>query len=206
MATFGTSNSYPYGQCTWYANDQIHKRTGHYVPWMGDAHSWASMALSYGWVVSNEPLSGPQIVCLQPFVQQAGALGHVSMVESVMNAHQVKASSMNWGLTRAEQASVTYQTFTTGVGVTFIGLTSSKFSKSINNILTSPVGLTSSSSAGGTDLGNALKQLQPLFDWLNNPARVFKMLAGLALVGVSFVLLLTPGGDIKNLAKLAMFL
>jgi hypothetical protein len=56
-------------------------------------------------------------VNLQPGVQGASYLGHVGVVERVIDSNHVIASNLNWG---ANPSSVTDVKFSTGPGVTFI--------------------------------------------------------------------------------------
>lgn len=112
----GQGNSYPEGQCTYYANARYHELTGFYVPWTGNAKDWASLANGSGWTVSATPVA-PSIICLQPGIQGANAVyGHVGVVESVGNG-VVATSNQNWGSTPQNVVNVN---FTPGPGVSFI--------------------------------------------------------------------------------------
>lgn len=112
----GTGNSYPQGQCTYYADERYHELAGYYVPWSGNAKDWASLALGSGWTVSSTPIA-PSIICLQPGIQGANSTyGHVGVVESVGNG-TVAASNQNWGPTPQNVVTVD---FTPGPGVSFI--------------------------------------------------------------------------------------
>lgn len=118
-ATIARANLFPYGQCTWWANEryaQLHN--GAYVPWTwnSDAWQWTARAYDFHWQVSTTPEVG-DIVDLQPGVQGASALGHVAVVEQIFAGGDVRASSMNWYPNPQE---VTNQTFAPGPGVTFI--------------------------------------------------------------------------------------
>lgn len=115
----GTYNPYPYGQCTWWADERYHQLHGIYVPWTNissDAWQWTQRAHAYGWHVSSHPSVGA-ILNLQPWVQGAYGLGHVAVVEQVLDNGNVVASSMNWG---SNPGAVTNATFTPGSGVTFL--------------------------------------------------------------------------------------
>jgi surface antigen len=115
-------NPFPYGQCTWWANERYHQLHGVYVPWWtipANAEDWPADALKFGWHVSNTPQVG-DIIALQPDVQLASSLGHVAVVEQVLSNGDVIASSMNWGLTLDEQSVVSTREFSPGPGVTFI--------------------------------------------------------------------------------------
>ncbi len=115
--SIGDSNPFPYGQCTYWADERYHTLHGVYVPWMNnaDAWQWAMRANQYRWNVSSTPTIGA-IVDLQNGVQGASGYGHVAIVEKIVDDSHVLTSNMNWG----GGASVTYVTFAVGPGVTFI--------------------------------------------------------------------------------------
>ncbi len=116
MVAAGSGNTFPYGVCTWYADQRYHELHGTYVPWHGNAYAWPQGANEYGWRVSSAPSVG-SIIALQSWVQGASGLGHVGIVEQVKGNGTVIASSMNWG---ANPGAVTSWQFHTGPGVTFI--------------------------------------------------------------------------------------
>jgi N-acetylmuramoyl-L-alanine amidase len=119
-ANKGAVNTYPYGTCTWYANQRFYQLHGYYVPWTMNANAWqwTTRAYQYGWHVSSTPTAGA-IIDLQPGVQGASySMGHVATVEKVLGNGHVIASSMNWG---AFPNQITSVDFATGPGVTFIG-------------------------------------------------------------------------------------
>lgn len=121
-ATIAHANLFPYGQCTWWANERYAElHNGAYVPWTwnSDAWQWTNRALDFRWQVADQPSVG-DIIDLQPGVQGASSLGHVGVVEQVLGNGEVLASSMNWGLTIQQKASVSYTQFVPGPGVTFI--------------------------------------------------------------------------------------
>ena len=113
----GTGNYFPYGQCTWWANQRYHQLHGVYVPWTtnSDAWRWSIQARNFHWTVSSKPTVGA-ILDLQPWVQGAYGLGHVAIVEKVLPGGHVLASNMNWGGT----TNIVYVNFVAGPGVTFI--------------------------------------------------------------------------------------
>ena len=117
-----TTNTYPAGQCTWWANERYHQLTGVYVPWAADAHGWLAGAQAHGWDWSALPPSGiASIIVLQPGVQGADrTFGHVGAVESINSDGSVVTSDLNWGLTLAEKATTQTITFRLGAGVDFI--------------------------------------------------------------------------------------
>jgi N-acetylmuramoyl-L-alanine amidase len=118
VAMISARNAFPYGACTWYADQRYHDLHGTYVPWTNNANAWQwpQRANEYGWRVSSTPQVGA-IIVLQSGVQGASWLGHVGIVEQVKGKNSVIASSMNWG---ANPWSVTRWQFHTGPGVTFI--------------------------------------------------------------------------------------
>lgn len=111
-------NLFPYGQCTWWANERYYQLHGEYVPWTryANAWQWRARAYDFGWHVSRRPRFG-DIVDLQPWVQGASGLGHVAVVERVFRNGHVLASNMNWG---AHPRRITYVKFAPGAGVRFI--------------------------------------------------------------------------------------
>ena len=114
----GTGNFFPYGQCTWYANQRYYELHHIYVPWItnSDAWQWKYRAYDFHWRTSSMPSIGA-IIALQPWVQGAYGLGHVAVVEKILHNGHVIASSMNWGVYYWK---VVYTEFSPGPGVTFI--------------------------------------------------------------------------------------
>lgn len=114
----GTGNYFPPGQCTWWASDRYHQLFGIYVPWttQSNAWQWSARAKEFHWKVSSKPSKGA-IVDLQPWVQGAYDLGHVAVVEKILDNGHVIASNLNWGAHYWEVIDVE---FTPGSGVTFI--------------------------------------------------------------------------------------
>jgi len=114
----GRVNVFPYGQCTWYANERYYRLHGIYVPWQTSANAWQwrARAAEFGWRASLQPSFG-SIMVLQPGVQGASRIGHVGVVERVNRDGSFIASSMNWGFRRA---AVTWWRFFPGPGVSFI--------------------------------------------------------------------------------------
>jgi surface antigen len=117
-AARGASNTFPYAQCTWFADQRYHQLTGLYVPWTTNANAWqwAMRAQQYNWKVSSSPSIG-SIMVLQPWTQGAYSLGHVGVVENVLSNGHVIASNMNWG---GHGAAVVNVEFTPGPGVSFV--------------------------------------------------------------------------------------
>jgi surface antigen len=113
-----SSNLFPQGQCTWWANERYHQVHGSYVSWTTNANAWQwpARAAESGWHVSGSPEKGA-IIALQAWVQGAYGLGHVGVVEQVLPDGKVVASNMNWG---AHPSEVTNWTFSPGPGVMFL--------------------------------------------------------------------------------------
>lgn len=111
-------NVFPYGTCTWWADQRYYQLHGVFVPWhtQANAWQWTARAYQYGWHVSSTPVLGA-IVDLQPGVQGASGLGHVAVVERILSNGHVIASNMSWG---ANPSQVTDVEFAPGPGVTFI--------------------------------------------------------------------------------------
>lgn len=117
-SSVGSRNVFPYGQCTWWANQRYYQIHGYFVPWttQSNAWQWTARAYQFGWRVSGSPSVG-SIIDLQPWVQGAYGLGHVGVVEQILSNGHVIASTMNWGRYPWQ---VTYVEFAPGPGVTFI--------------------------------------------------------------------------------------
>lgn len=109
---------WPYGQCTYWANYRYHQLSGYWVQWTGNADQWFLGAQKAGWDYAQTPPPGvPSIIVLMPYVQGAGWLGHVAVVES-QTGNVVHTSNMNWGYggsTHTESVD-----FTIGPGVYFV--------------------------------------------------------------------------------------
>jgi surface antigen len=114
----GEGNPFPYGQCTWWADQRYYQLHGVFVPWRVDANAWqwTDRAYQYGWHVSFAPQAG-DIMVLQPGVEGAWGMGHVGVVEHVFPGGSFTASSMNWG---ANIGSIADAQFHAGPGVAFI--------------------------------------------------------------------------------------
>jgi surface antigen len=119
MPAAGNGNIFPYGACTWWANQRYYQLHGVFVPWRTNANAaqWPARAQEFGWRVSDAPRVG-DILALQGGVQGASWLGHVAVVEQVLSNGHVMASSMSWG---AQPGVVTWFQFAPGPGVAFLG-------------------------------------------------------------------------------------
>src|SRR5579864_658857 len=67
-----SDNTFPYPQCTWWADKRYHQLHDVYVPWTttSNAWQWSDRAYQFGWSVSQTASPGA-IVDLQPGVQGA---------------------------------------------------------------------------------------------------------------------------------------
>lgn len=114
----GARNTFPYGACTWWADQRYFQLHGVFVPWKMQANAWQWVARAYqfGWRVSSSPSPGA-IIVLQPWVEGAYGLGHVAVVERILNNGHVIASNMSWG---RPPLRITYAQFAPGPGVKFV--------------------------------------------------------------------------------------
>ncbi|MGH2495883.1 MAG: COG3942 and LysM peptidoglycan-binding domain-containing protein [Ktedonobacteraceae bacterium] len=114
----GARNVFPYGACTWWADQRYFQLHGIFVPWKTQANAWQWVARAYqfGWRVSSSPSPGA-IMVLQPWVEGAYRLGHVAVVERILNNGHVIASNMSWG---GNPLRITYAQFAPGPGVRFV--------------------------------------------------------------------------------------
>jgi len=114
-----TTNVFPYGQCTWWADQRYHDLNGYYVPWTTDSNAdeWTARATDFNWHVSSQPTVGA-IMDFQDGVQLASSVGHVSIVEQIMSNGDIITSNMN--ITGHPFGTVVYLTAHAGPGVTFI--------------------------------------------------------------------------------------
>jgi surface antigen len=114
-----TPDRFSFGQCTYFADREYYRLTGHYVDWIGNAYQWYYGAKSApGWIVSSTP-HVYSIIVLQPYVQGAGYYGHVAVVERINSDGSVYTANMNW-YANGGWDRVSYWTFTPGPGVTFV--------------------------------------------------------------------------------------
>ena len=129
LPTQDSMNVFPYGSCTWWANQRYFQLHGIFVPWrtQSNAWQWTARAYQFGWHVSSSPIVGA-VIDLQPGVQGASWAGHVAVAERILNNGDVIASNMNWG---AYPGQVTYVEFAPGSGVTFLYLLKSNSRSSL---------------------------------------------------------------------------
>ncbi len=70
LSTQGSVNAFPYGSCTWWANQRYFQLHGMFVPWrtQSNAWQWTARAYEFSWHVSGSPVVGA-IIDLQPGVE-----------------------------------------------------------------------------------------------------------------------------------------
>jgi hypothetical protein len=105
------SNTYPYGQCTYYAK-AVRPDIGNH--W-GDARFWDNKARALGYSVGTRPLVG-DVVVFERYVQGNSPYGHVGIVTAVAGG-RFKTISM-WGNEATGKLHVGWHTV--GSGVSFI--------------------------------------------------------------------------------------
>ncbi|OIK86008.1 peptidoglycan-binding protein [Oenococcus oeni] len=106
--TSSSTNTYTYGQCTWYVKNMLS-----WVPnGLGNAYQWASAAAAEGYTVNNTPTVG-SVVVFQAGQAYAGSLGHVAVVTAVYGDGSIRISEGNYaGLatnTRTVTSASSYQ-------------------------------------------------------------------------------------------------
>lgn len=106
-----SNNTYPYGQCTYFAKAQ-RPDIGNY--W-GDARFWDTSARAAGFPVSSKPVVG-DVVVFERNVQGISPHGHVGIV-TLVQGNRFKTISM-WGNEATGKLHVAWHT--TGAGVSFI--------------------------------------------------------------------------------------
>jgi surface antigen len=223
----GSRNSFPKGQCTWWADDRYHTLTGYYVPWSGNANQWLAGAKQYGWNTSGTPPKNiASIMILQAGIQLADATyGHVGVVEKVNADGTIYTSDQNWGSTTAARASTSYVTFHTGAGVSFAwandnasGTNSTTQIGGILGTVLSPavvanydgildqVHATLTSNDGFYGMALALDQAEQLPGWINLANGPFDIPGVIRSVGATVLDNATPVGIRSALIVLGMFI
>jgi surface antigen len=119
-------NTFPYGQCTWYAAQAFDRNTDHF----GNAKDWLASARAHGYPTGSSPKVGA-VAVFQPGRSGAGNLGHVAIVtwigpagvfgiremnRSGVPAHDYKTGRFSWGGVGQVDTWVGH----TGSGVSFI--------------------------------------------------------------------------------------
>lgn len=113
-----SSLAWPLGQCTYWANYEYHRLTGHWVSWNGNADQWVTGARQAGWNVSQTP-HVPSIMVMMPYTQSSSGYGHVAVVEGV-DGNTVHTSNMNWYANGGGWNRVSNVDFRAGSGIYFI--------------------------------------------------------------------------------------
>ncbi len=119
MSGSSSSDPFPWGQCTYWADYRYHQVTGFWVTWNGNADRWTAGALASGWKVSYKPVLH-SIIVLQPGVQGAGYVGHVAFVESLTANNGANTSNFNYYANGGGLGVKSYFTFYAGSGVAFV--------------------------------------------------------------------------------------
>jgi surface antigen len=94
----GTTNStYPWGQCTWYADQEAHLYTGVWLPnYLGNAMYWTANAAADRWATGSTPRIG-SIAVFQQGSYGAGSSGHVAWVAAVYpSKNAIEITEMNF--------------------------------------------------------------------------------------------------------------
>jgi hypothetical protein len=188
----GRANTYPRGQCTWWAAERYYELHAIFPPAWGNAASWQAGAMRDGWTVSASPIEN-SIICLQPGIQGANPVfGHVGVVETVLDSTHVDASNQNWG--GVEYPNFSHVTFQTGPGVSFISAVGGSSVPYDPCLQFGPPGsdpyihcqgqLASNRppSAGGSSWNDIFSFFQSLGAWVNDPTRMLKAILGVALI------------------------
>lgn len=117
------SLSWPFGQCTYWANYRYHYLTSHWVSWIGNADQWVIGARAASWNVSSSPPPHvPSIIVLMPWEQGAFGVGHVAVVESIVAGVipvTVHTSNMNFYANGGGKGIVSYYDFHVDPGKVF---------------------------------------------------------------------------------------
>lgn len=108
VAYNNAGNTYPAGQCTWYAKSVASWAGNNW----GNANQWASSAAAQGFRVDGTPAVG-SVVVFQPGQGGAGAYGHVGVVTSV-NGGQVTITEGNYAGMASHARTIN------GAGLTYI--------------------------------------------------------------------------------------
>lgn len=93
--SFGASNGYDYGWCTWHAANRRIQASGSFHTGLGNAISWYSRARALGMQTGAEPRAGAVL-----WHANMGGLGHVAYVEKINDDGSLHVSDMNypiWG-------------------------------------------------------------------------------------------------------------
>jgi surface antigen len=94
------SNLFPWGQCTWGAEERMHQVTGRYINVYRNAYQWAGDARAAGWKTAVDAVPH-SIVVFQPRVNGSDPyVGHVGWVEQT----QRRADGSLWALVNETHA------------------------------------------------------------------------------------------------------
>lgn len=91
-----SGNYYPWGQCTWWAEQQAAQYTGLFLANLGNAKDWAANAQARGWPVGSWPQIG-SIAVFQPSIPGTSSYGHVAWVTEVYpSQNAIVVTEMNY--------------------------------------------------------------------------------------------------------------
>lgn len=94
------AHRFPYGYCTYYVSEK------RFVPWSGNAGTWLSGALKFGYATGDTPQVGAIVV-----TSEGGFAGHVALVDAVNSDGTITISEMNYagfGRTSSRTISTSY--------------------------------------------------------------------------------------------------
>lgn len=91
-----STNAFPQGQCTWWAEQQAYYYVGRFPAFWGDARYWGGYAQSRGYHVDHIARTG-SVAVFQPGVAGAGGYGHVAWVlDYYPDRNAIRISEMNY--------------------------------------------------------------------------------------------------------------
>ena len=91
-------NTYPWGQCTWYAYKRRHELGLPCGSYFGNASSWASSAAALGYSVDHNPQVHDIVVFMPGQAGASAVYGHVAVVEAVTSSYIIISESNAKGL------------------------------------------------------------------------------------------------------------
>ena len=103
------TQSYPYGQCTWYVFNRAKEFGLHYDPFMGNGRDWAHKS---GYEVTNTPTKHSALSFQGGQAGSHAIYGHVSFVEDVRDDGSILISECNVVRPMQGTGIINYRTFT----------------------------------------------------------------------------------------------
>lgn len=80
-----SAHRFPYGYCTYFVSEK------RFVPWSGNAGTWLTGAIKFGYATGDTPKVGAIVV-----TSEGGYTGHVAMVDAVNSDGTITLSEMNY--------------------------------------------------------------------------------------------------------------